>query len=298
MRRFSPVLSGALLAAALTFASPLGCGALAAEGQPHPPKQKWGFAGVFGTFDRAQLQRGFKVYRDVCQSCHAMSLVAFRNLSQRGGPEFSDAQVKALAAEYKIKEIDDKGESVERAGRPSDRFPSPFPNVQAAASANGGKAPPDFSVLAKARTYESGFPKFIFDAIPFLSYQEQGPDYIHAFLNGYVDAPADVKLPEGTNYNTYFPSHFTVMPKPLSDGQVEYPKGPDGKSPVPETVDQYAKDVAAFMNWASDMHMERRKYAGFIVLVWLAGLSVLLYFVKKKVWAGLGHGGSQAATRA
>jgi ubiquinol-cytochrome c reductase cytochrome c1 subunit len=297
MRRFSPVLSGALVAAALTLAVPLGSGALAAEGQPHPPKQKWSFAGAFGTFDRAQLQRGFKVYREVCQACHSMNLVAFRNLAQRGGPEFSEAQVKALAAEYKIKDLDDKGESIERAGRPSDRFPSPFPNLLAAASANGGKAPPDFSVLAKARTYESGFPKFLFDALPFLTYQEQGPDYIHGMLNGYVDAPADMKVPEGTNYNTYFPGHFIAMPKPLSDGQLEYPKGPDGKSPVPETVDQYAKDVAAFLVWAAEPHMERRKFMGFVVLVWLAGFSVLLYLVKKKVWAGLGQGGSEATTR-
>jgi cytochrome c1 len=297
MRRISPVLSGALLAGALTLVGPVGSArVLAAEGQAHPPKQKWSFAGVFGTFDRAQLQRGFKVYRDVCQSCHSMNLVAFRNLSQRGGPEFTEAQVKALAADYKIKDLDDKGESIERPGRPSDRFPSPFPNVQAAAAANGGKAPPDFSVLAKARTFESGFPKFLFDAMPFLTYQEQGPDYIHALLNGYVDPPADVKPPEGTNYNTYFPGHFTAMPKPLSDGQVEYPKGPDGKSPVPETVDQYGKDVAAFMVWAAEPHMERRKYVGFVVLVWLAGLSVLLYFVKKKVWAGLGKG-SEASAR-
>jgi ubiquinol-cytochrome c reductase cytochrome c1 subunit len=281
MMRFLPVL----VTAALAVAGPVG-GALAAEGE-HPPKQKWTFAGVFGTFDRAQLQRGFKIYREVCQSCHSMNLVAFRNLSQRGGPEFSEAQVKALAAEYKIKDLDDKGEAIERPGRASDRFPSPFPNVQAAAASNGGKAPPDFSVLAKARTYESGFPKFIFDALPFLTYQEQGPDYIHAYLNGYVDPPPE-KPPEGTSYNTYFPGHFTVMPKPLSDGQLEYPKGPDGKSPVPETVDQYAKDVATFMYWAADMHMERRKYVGFVVLIWLGILSVLLYLVKTKVWAGLG----------
>src|SRR5215218_2556200 len=229
------LMAGAV-AAALAFASP----ALAAGETPEPPRQRWSFSGPFGTFDRAQLQRGFKVYREVCQSCHSTRLLAFRNLSQPGGPEFSDAQVKALAAEYKIKDgPNEQGEMFERPGRPADIIPWNFPNEQAAAAANGGKAPPDLSVMAKARTYERGFPWFVIDAVT--QYQEQGPDYLNALMLGYKDPPAGFNVPAGTHYNEYYPGHLIAMPKPLNDGQVEYPKGADGKPMAPETVMQYAK---------------------------------------------------------
>src|SRR5215203_3039353 len=180
------LMAGAV-AAALAFASP----ALAAGETPEPPRQRWSFSGPFGTFDRAQLQRGFKVYREVCQSCHSTRLLAFRNLSQPGGPEFSDAQVKALAAEYKIKDgPNEQGEMFERPGRPADIMPWVFPNEQAAAAANGGKAPPDLSVMAESRTYERGFPWFITDV--FTQFQAQGTDYLVALLNGYEEPPPDV----------------------------------------------------------------------------------------------------------
>ncbi len=180
----------ALLAAAGLLAAALGSTGLRAEdghGGVNPPREKWSFAGMFGRFDQAQLQRGFQVYKEVCANCHSMKLVAFRNLSEEGGPGFSAAQVKALAETYSVKELDDSGSEKERPARPADRFPPPFPNDKAAAAANGGKAPPDFSVLAKARTYERGFPWFVFDALPFTGYSEQGVDYIHALLNGYED---------------------------------------------------------------------------------------------------------------
>jgi ubiquinol-cytochrome c reductase cytochrome c1 subunit len=183
----------------------------------------------------------------------------FRNLSQPGGPEFSKGQVAALAATYQVKDgPNEQGEMFDRPGRPADRFPSPFPNEQAARAANGGAYPPDFSVLAKARTYERGFPRFIFDI--FTQYQEQGPDYIHALLTGYHEKPPEgITLLPGQYYNEYMPGHLIAMPKPISDGQVEYPKGPDGKSPVPETVDQYSRDVSAFMVWMAEPHLEARK---------------------------------------
>jgi len=276
------LIVGALAAmTALSAISPV-----RAEETPQPPRESWSFSGPFGTFDRAQLQRGFKVYREVCSSCHALSLIAFRNLSEPGGPEFSQSQVKALAAEYQVTDgPNDAGDMFQRPGRPSDHFPPPFPNEQAARAANGGALPPDFSLLAKARTYERGFPWFIFDA--FTQYQEQGPDYIHAILTGYKDPPQGFQLNPGQHYNEYFPGHRIAMPKPINDGQVEYPKDPDGKPQAPETVEQYSRDVASFMVWASEPHMEARKQMGFKVMIFLLVFAGLVYFTKKRIWAKL-----------
>ncbi len=261
--------------------------ARAAGETPTPPQEKWSFSGPFGTFDRGQLQRGFKVYREVCANCHGLKLVAFRMLAQPGGPEFSRKQVEALAAEYKIKDgPNESGDMFERPGRPADYFPLPFPNEQAAAAANGGKAPPDLSVMAKARTYERGFPWFVIDAVT--QYQEQGPDYLTALMQGYKDPPAGFNVPAGTHYNEYYPGHVIAMPNPLSDGQVEYPKNESGQPTAPETVDQYAKDVTAFMAWTAEPHLEARKALGFKVVLFLLALSILLYFTKKKIWARVG----------
>ena len=212
----------AAIAGALLFAS-VGS-ASAARQRAQPPRQKWSFAGPFGKFDRGQLQRGFKVYKEVCATCHGLSYVAFRNLAEPGGPGYTAAQAAAVAAEYKIKDgPNDQGEMFERPGRAADRFPSPFPNEQAARVANGGALPPDLSLIAKARTYERGFPWFVFDI--FTQYQEQGPDYLVALMNGYEDAPQGFTLPAGSNYNKYFPGHAIGMPKPLNDGQVTYEDG-------------------------------------------------------------------------
>ena len=262
--------------------------ALAAGGGEAPAQLKWSFAGPFGKFDRAQLQRGFKVYREVCASCHSLSYVAFRNLSQPGGPEFSEAQVKALAAEYKIQDgPNESGDMFERPGRPADHFPAPFPNENAAAAANGGKAPPDLSLMPKARTYERGFPWFIIDTVT--QFSENGADYLVALLNGYHEAPAGFTVPDGGNYNTVFPGNIIAMPKPLSDGQVEYPKNEAGQPQAPETVDQYARDVTAFLMWTAEPHLEARKRLGFQVMMFLIVLAGLFYFTKKKVWAKVGH---------
>lgn len=277
--------------AASVLALTLGISAASAEdahATPHPPRESWSFAGIFGKFDQAQVQRGFQVYREVCSSCHSINLVRFRNLAEPGGPDFTAGQVKALAAEYKIKDgPNDAGEMFERPGRPADALPAPYPNEKAAAAVFG-KAPPDFSVLAKARTYERGFPNFVFDAMPFIGYSEQGVDYIHALLNGYEDAPAGKEVPAGTNYNIYYPGNLIAMAKPLSDGQVTYAKGDNGEPVVPETVDQYSRDVAAFMAWSAEPHLEARKTLGFRVILFLIVLSGLLYYVKKKVWADVG----------
>jgi ubiquinol-cytochrome c reductase cytochrome b/c1 subunit len=264
-------LSFAALAAG--FAAPA-----TAEEQVPPPKLKWSFGGPFGKYDEAQLQRGFKIYREVCSSCHSMDLLSIGSLAEAGGPGFSDAQVEQIASEYKIKDLDDKGQPIERAGRPADHFPAPFPNTQAAAAANG-VAPPDMSTLAKARGYSRGFPWFIIDAFPGLQYQEQGPDYIAAILKGYKDPPPQgFTLPSGGHYNEYFPGHNIAMPPPLQDGQVTFDDG------SPQALEQYSKDVAAFLMWAAEPKLVQRKRVGFQVMIFLIVLTGLLYFTKKKVW--------------
>ena len=186
-----------------------------------PPRQKWSFWGPFGTYDRAQLQRGFKVYREVCSVCHGLNLLSFRNLGQAGALGYSEAQVKQIASEYKVQDgPNDQGEMFERDGRPADRFPPPWPNENAA-RARYNAVPPDMSVIAKARSYERGFPWFIFDL--FTQYQEHGVDYLTALMMGYEDKPpAGFKLPSGLSYNRYFPGNAIAMPKPMEDGRVTY----------------------------------------------------------------------------
>jgi cytochrome c1 len=269
------------LALAAFLAAPIGCTALAQE-QEAPPLEHWSFAGPFGMYDPQQLQRGFKVYREVCSVCHGLKLVAFRNLSDPGGPGFTEEQAAAIAAEFKVQDgPNDQGEMFQRPGRVADHFPPPFPNEQTARNANGGALPPDMSVLAKARGYERGFPWFVLDA--FTQYQEDGPDYIYAILNGYTDPPAGFALAPGAQYNKYFPGHAIGMPKPLSDGQVEYTDG------TPTSVEQYGRDVAAFLMWASEPTLDARKRLGFQVFVFLIVLTGLLYFTKKRIWHEVLH---------
>jgi cytochrome c1 len=271
----SRTILAAVLAASLAGAIAPQSAAAQGHDSPQPAKTKWSFAGPLGHYDRGQLQRGFKVYREVCQVCHGLKMIAFRNLSALG---YSEAQVKAIAAEYKVQDgPNDAGEMFEREGRPADTFPAPWPNENAARARYNG-VPPDFSVLAKARTYERGFPWFVLDM--FTQYQEHGVDYIHALMTGYEEkAPAGVELPQGTFYNKYFPGHAIAMPPPLTPRQVDYTDG------TPTTVDQYSKDVAAFMMWAAEPHMEARKRLGLQVMVFLLVFAVMLYFTKKRVWA-------------
>jgi ubiquinol-cytochrome c reductase cytochrome c1 subunit len=264
------------LAATPTFA--------AGEGA-HVERQNWSFGGLFGTYDQNQLQRGFQVFREVCASCHGAHLLAFRNLSEENGPSFSEEQVKALAAEYEV--ADASAEGGVRAAVPADRWPSPFASEAEAAEAMGGSFPPDFSVLAKARGVKDEFPTWIFNY--FTGYQEGGADYIYALLTGYPDeVPEDFELPDGKSYNNVFPGHAIGMGAPLADGSVTYEPGPNGET-VPETLDQYAHDVASFMMWAAEPHLVSRKETGVMVLIFLIGFAGLLYATKRRLWKGIEH---------
>jgi ubiquinol-cytochrome c reductase cytochrome c1 subunit len=246
-----------------------------------PVEQSWSFAGPFGSYDKAQLQRGLKVYKEVCSACHSMKRVAFRTLEDLG---YSEEQVKAFAAEYEAQDGPNAdGEMFTRKAVPSDYFPSPFPNEAAAAAANNGAAPPDFSLIAKARTVERGFPTFVFDV--FTQYAEGGPDYIHALLTGYEQTPPEgMEIAEGTYYNPYFiAGKALAMAQPIADDQVTYDDG------SPQTVDQYAKDVSAFLMWAAEPHLDTRKRTGFSVLVFLALFGAIVYLTKRKVWHAVAH---------
>ncbi len=245
-----------------------------------PVEQDWSFEGPFGTYDIGQLQRGFKVYREVCSSCHSLDLVAFRNLEDLG---YSEEQVRAIAAEYEVEDgPDEAGDMFMRTATPSDYFPAPFANPQQAAASNNGAVPPDFSLIAKARAVERGFPTFVFDI--FTQYAEGGVDYIYALLTGYDEDPHGHEVPEGTYYNPYFISAASLaMAPPLSDGMVTYDDG------APETVDQYARDVSAFLMWAAEPHMVERKATGFTVMVFLLLFGGLVYLTKRKIWADVAH---------
>lgn len=261
--------------------------AMAAGGAKHPRSGDFSFEGPFGTYDQGQLQRGYKVYREVCASCHGMDLLHFRNLGDRHGPFWNshypnpndNPVVKALAAEIQVADIDSEtGEPIMRDATTADRFPNPYPNATAAAGANGGAMPPDLSVMAKAR--------------------HDGANYIYSLLSGYQDAPAGLQIASGQYYNPYMagdmtpfwtgeghapPGGFIAMPPPLADGQVTYDDG------VEASVDQMAKDVAAFIAWASEPKATERKQAGFGVMIFLLIFAGLTYASYRRIWKGVAH---------
>jgi len=262
-----------ILALASLFAALLSTQALAegASTEPKEPEtQSWSWEGPFGTFDRQQLQRGYQVYKEVCASCHAMHLASFRNLAQPGGPEFTPAQAKAIAAGVQVNGLDDKGEPIQRPATLADRFPSPFANDLAARAANNNALPPDLSVIIKARAH---------------GIDAEGPDYVYSLLTGYQDPPAGETVLDGLNYNPYFPGHQIAMPSPLaSDGQVTWP---DGNPPA--TKQQMAKDVVAFLTWVADPNMEARKTLGVKVMIFLVFLSIVLFLAYKRQWKDVEH---------
>ena len=233
--------------------------AFAAGDAPHPEHQDWSFNGMFGTYDKAALQRGLKVYQQVCSACHSMHHLSYRNLTALG---YTEDQVANLASQFTVSDgPNDEGEMFDRPAIPSDRFVSPYPNENAAKYANNGAMPPDLSLMAKAR--------------------HGGADYIYALLTGYTAPEHGVEVPEGKYYNKYFPGHVISMAQPLSDGMIAYEDG------SPDTMDQYAKDVSHFLTWAADPYMEDRKRIGVRVLLFLIAFAGIMYAVKKKVWSEL-----------
>jgi cytochrome c1 len=272
------------LAAMFAVAGPA---AAAGDSHVHIARQPWSFSGFLGKFDEAQLQRGFKVYVDACARCHGLKRIAFRNLAQPGGPSFPEAAIKSLANTYQVDaEPNDQGKIVKRPAIPVDYIPSPYKNEQEARAALNGALPPDLSIIAKARGVESNAP---FYKVPWnmlvdiaTGYQEGGPDYIYAYLTGFKNPPAGVKVPDLMNYNEAFPApHMTAMPNPFAggDGFVKY------DDDTPRTVDNYARDVSAFLAWASDPRLEERKRLGLMVTIYLLITAVLLYLAKRRVWA-------------
>ncbi len=286
-------LLGLTLAAGLSLAIAAPVSAEEAQ-EMTPVRQNWSFAGILGSYDQVQLQRGFKIYQQVCSNCHALSLISFRNLMDKSGPGFTDGQIKALAASYdKIRDMNDTGDIVDRKGRLSDAFPWAYPNATAAA-ATLGVAPPDMSLLAKARSYERGFPGFLLDMLPLTAYQEKGVDYIYSLLvNGYVEPPKDYDLPAGTYYNAVYPGHKIAMANPLNllfDEKTNKPGDPafyDDKTVF--TREQAARDVSSFLMWAAEPRLEERKRLGVKVMIFLAVFAFLLLLVKRRIWANIAH---------
>ncbi len=274
----------------------------AAKEEHHFGRQSWSFGGIFGRYDQKQLRRGYQIYKNVCAGCHSMDLLSYRNLTEPGGPEYSVDYIKKMLKADEVEVLagpNAEGEVVNEDGdlftKPavlSDRFVGPYNNKFAAMTANGGALPPDFSVIGKARGMHAnheGIPglfTWMFQLVGDIltQYQEGGPDYIYTLMTNYkASAPADFSLPEGKHYNAAFPGYAISMAPPLSDGIVEYTDG------TKATLDNHAKDISAFLMWAAEPHLNARKRRGFIVLIYLAILSLLLYAVKRRIWSDVKH---------
>lgn len=247
-----------LAAAAALVLSPA---AFAADEGPELMRPNWSFNGLFGKFDKLQLQRGFQVYREVCASCHSLNYVAFRNLESLG---YSEGQIKAIANEYEYPDLDDDGGDTTRKGKPSDYFPNPYPNEKFARASNNGALPPDLSLVTKSR-------------------HRDGPDYIYSLILGYEDPPAGFQLVDGMNYNKYFAagSFQIAMAKQIEADKVTYA---DGTAATPEQIGQ---DITAFLHWAAEPKLEARKGTGIRVMLYTLILTVLAYLLKQRIWARL-----------
>jgi ubiquinol-cytochrome c reductase cytochrome c1 subunit len=257
-----------LALAMLLAAGGAACAQTADVSQPLPPKDvHWSFEGPFGTYDRAALQRGFQVYKEVCSACHSLNRVAFHSLSEPGGPGFDDAQMKAIAAGYRVPAgPNDKGETVDangtplmRPGIPADYFPPPFANEEAARAANGGALPPDLSLIVKAR--------------------DGGGRYVYSIVTGDGSSvPGGFHVLAGKYYDPYFAGRNISMPPPLRDNSVTYSDG------TKATVDQEAHDVVTFLSWASEPKLEQRHRIGLGVMIFLIVFAGLLFLSYRKIW--------------
>lgn len=284
-----------ILAGAALIATQLATQALASDDEIHIERQHWSFGGFNGKFDQNQLQRGFQVFQDVCASCHGLKRVYFRNLAETSGPGFPEDRVKELASKWPNQIFDGpndqgeiatrRGQLIKRPARLSDPILGPYDNEQAARAAQNGALPPDLSIITKARSAGGGGSVIgtiggLLRDIPG-GYQEGGADYVFAILTGYGAPPADMKLAEGMSYNKAFPGHQIAMIPPLRDKQVKYQDG------SPLTVDQYARDVTAFLAWTGDPKLMERKSMGRVAIIYLLITSILLYFAKRRLWARL-----------
>ena len=248
----------AVVAALVLGTTGLGATGAVAQTEAPTPSISWSFSGPFGTFDRASLQRGLQIYNEVCSNCHSLSLLHYHDLSGLG---YNEDEIKAIAAQKQVNDINDQGEPIKRPARPSDAFVAPFANDKAARAANNGALPPDQSVIVKAR--------------------EGGSTYIYGVLTGYKEPPADMKMPEGMNYNVEFPGHQIAMPQPLQDNSVTYADG------TKATLAQEAQDITTFLTWAADPQMEERKQTGAKVVLFLLIMTLVLYAAKRKIWSAL-----------
>lgn len=254
------VLGAAAIALCSIAAPSLLASSAQAEDEEHTQLLDAGFSfrGAFGTIDKASAQRGLQIYKEVCSNCHGLYELSYRNIAELG---YTDDQVKAFAAQYQVDDFDDKGQPVKRPAKPSDRFVRPFPNEAAAREANNGAYPPDLALIAKSR--------------------KGGSDYVYSLLQGYGTPPADMKMNEGMNYNKFFPGHQIAMPQPLTDGAVTFEDG------TKNTLQQEAKDISTFLEWAAEPEADARKAMGWRVMLFLLPFTILLYAVKRKVWADL-----------
>jgi ubiquinol-cytochrome c reductase cytochrome c1 subunit len=251
------VAPGFVLGLSLALVGGVAGTARAQEEAASAPHQEWSFNGVFGTYDRAALQRGFQVYKEVCSACHAVKHLYFRDLVEIG---YSEDQVKGIAAQVQVTDgPNDQGEMYQRPARPSDPIPPPFPNDQTARSANNGALPPDLSLITKAR--------------------EGGADYVYAILTGFKDPPAGMKMNPNMNYNEYFTGHQIAMPPPLNPDQVKF--ADETKASVP----QMGHDVVSFLSWAAEPTLEERHRMGFKVILFLIVVTGLLYAAKRRIWS-------------
>jgi ubiquinol-cytochrome c reductase cytochrome c1 subunit len=260
IRRF---LLGAAFAVTAAVTLPLAAPvahAQEAAAEPELLKGDWSFSGIFGTIDKASAQRGLQIYKEVCSNCHGLYEMSYRNIAALG---YSDEQVKNFAAQFQVPDLNDDGAVVQRPAKPSDKFVRPFPNEKAARAANNGAYPPDLALIEKSR--------------------EGGANYVYSLLQGYKEAPADVKLADGQYYNIYFAAggQKIGMPQPLTDGAVTFEGG------APNDLKSEAHDVATFLAWAAEPEQDARKRLGVRVMLFLIVLTGALYYAKRKIWADI-----------
>lgn len=291
MTKFLTKMLGTAVLAAALGASTLPT--LAGGGATHHiERQQWSFGGLGGKFDQAQLQRGFRVYQQVCSNCHGLSRLAFRNLVEKGGPQFPEEAVKALAASWPNQITDgpnDDGKMFKRPAKLSDRILGPYGNEKEARAAQNGALPPDLSLITRARNVHNDAPWYkhvlLMARDVFTGYQEGGSDYVYGLLTGYHETPAGFQLADGMNYNVAFPGNQIAMPNMLDGGPVNYAEGEkDYQGPAP-SLEQNARDVTAFLAWAGDPSLNQRKSTGWQVVLYLLLTTLLLYIGKRRLWS-------------